>query len=85
MIRLVTPEDHHHYACLTQPGTADGTATARYAAAMHFFMRGMISAETLEVYRTCSPLDGEDPRNLLLTRGLAEDILLDTEEIPCAP
>ena len=85
MIRIVTPEDARHYAQLTAAGSTPGIATARYAAAMHFFMRGMIGAETLEVYRTCSPLDGEDPRSLLLTRGLAGDIVLDTKEIPCVP
>ncbi|TIS16117.1 MAG: hypothetical protein E5X10_08780, partial [Mesorhizobium sp.] len=33
----------------------------RYAAAMFFFKRGEMDADTLEVYRICARLDHEDP------------------------
>ena len=33
----------------------------RYAAAMHFYQRGELSAELLEIYRWCCKWDGEDP------------------------
>ncbi len=46
----------------------------RYAAAMYFYQRGMISAECLEVYRICSRLDHEDPGPFLASLGLAEEV-----------
>lgn len=79
MIRIQTTDDSRNYLALTAQGREPGIATARYAAAMHFYFRGMISAETLEAYRTCSPLDGEDPRGLLAARGLLTDIQLAKE------
>ena len=33
----------------------------RYAAAMFFYKRGEMSAETLEVYRICARLDSREP------------------------
>ena len=57
-------------AALGQPGSG----RLRYAAAMHFHRRGLISDEVLEVYRICSPQDWEDPAGLLAARGLALDL-----------
>ena len=79
MIRLETMEDRGHYAALTAVGREHGVATARYAAAMHFHARGMIAAETLEAFRTLSPLDLEDPHGLLERLRLLPDIELAPE------
>lgn len=46
---------------------------SRYAAAMFFFKRGEMNAETLEVYRICARLDHEDP--LPRDRGVGKDWL----------
>jgi hypothetical protein len=46
----------------------------RYAAAMYFFQRGMISEECLEVYRICSRIDHEDPEPFLARIGLAQEV-----------
>lgn len=43
---------------------APGSGAARYAAAMHFFNLGLISADMLEIYRRCSKFDREDPIDL---------------------
>jgi len=51
-----------------------GSGRLRYAAAMHFHRRGLISPEALEVYRICSPQDWEDPARLLSERGLTVDL-----------
>ena len=46
---------------------------ARYAAAMHFYQKGVMNAETLEVYRLCSRLDEQDPLPLLRERRVGRD------------
>jgi hypothetical protein len=84
MITIVTVEDARQYALLTSRHTSPGSAASRYAAAMYFFGRGMIEAETLETYRTCSPIDHEDPRGLLAARGLLAGITVE-ETTSCAP
>ncbi len=58
------------HAALGQPGSG----RLRYAAAMHFHGRGLISPEVLEVYRICSPQDWEDPAGLLAARGLSVNL-----------
>lgn len=58
------------HAALGQPGSG----RLRYAAAMHFHRKGLISPEVLEVYRICSPQDWEDPAALLAARGLRVDL-----------
>lgn len=58
------------HAALGQPGSG----RLRYAAAMHFYAKGLIAPEVLEVYRTCSPQDREDPAALLAARGLTLDV-----------
>lgn len=80
MISIASAEDARQYASLTSADATPGAATARYAAAMYFFTRGMIAAETLEAYRICSPIDHEDPRGLLAARGLLADIAIAEEK-----
>ena len=48
---------------------------ARYAAAMYFYKRGEMNAETLEVYRICSRLDATDPLPIIRDRGAGKDWL----------
>lgn len=57
-------------AALAAPLGAPGSGRVRYGAAMALYAAGRIGPEVLEIYRICSPLDAEDPRALLLTRGL---------------
>ena len=47
----------------------------RYAAAMYFYKRGEMSAETLEVYRICARLDSENPLPIIRDRGVGKDWL----------
>ena len=47
----------------------------RYAAAMFFYKRDEMSAETLEVYRICARLDSEDPLSIIRDRGASKDWL----------
>ena len=75
MIRIETAEDARQFADLTGKSSAEGAALARYAAAMYFHGRGMLLPEILEVYRTCAPLDGEDPLALLEQRGIIRNIM----------
>lgn len=60
----------HLHAALGQPGSG----RLRYAAAMHLHGQGLVSDAALEVYRICSPQDGEDPAGLLAARGLRLDL-----------
>ena len=64
------PEDHPLAIPLGQPGSG----RLRYSAAMAQYRMGRLSAEALEVFRICSPRDGEDPAGLLAARGLLEDL-----------
>ncbi|MDX8523223.1 hypothetical protein RFM68_01785 [Mesorhizobium sp. MSK_1335] len=47
----------------------------RYAAAMFFYKRGEMNAETLEVYRICARLDHEDPMPIIRDRGVGKEWL----------
>ncbi|MGN7733092.1 hypothetical protein [Ensifer sp. 22564] len=47
------------------PAGQEWSGRARYAAAMYFYQRGLMDAETLEVYRMCSRLDAEDSSTVL--------------------
>ncbi len=79
MIAITSDEDDRQLALLTAPTDVPGSGRVRYAAAMYFYQRGMIGAATLEVYRTCSPLDREDPRVTLNRLGLLEDVMIQGE------
>ena len=48
---------------------------SRYAAAMFFFKRGEMNAETLEVYRICARLDAENPLPIIRDRGVGKEWL----------
>ncbi|AZO21372.1 MULTISPECIES: hypothetical protein [unclassified Mesorhizobium] len=52
-----------------------GSGRTRYAAAMYFFKRGEMNAETLEVYRICARLDHEDPLPIIRDRGVDKEWL----------
>ena len=47
----------------------------RYAAAMTLYKRGLMNAETLEVYRLCSRLDAMDPLSIIADRGVGKEWL----------
>ena len=64
------PEDHPLAIPLGQPGSG----RLRYSAAMAQYRMGRLTAEALEVFRICSPRDGEDPAGLLAARGLLGDV-----------
>jgi hypothetical protein len=66
----VRAEESRVLAQLWAPLGQPGSGRLRYAAAMHFYNGGRLPAEVLEVYRICSPKDGEDPEALLRARGL---------------
>lgn len=51
-----------------------GSARLRYAAAMTLYNAGQISAEVLEVYRSCASLDGQDPLVLIAEYGLQSPV-----------
>ena len=74
MISLNSDKDVYQLELLTTPTGLPASGRTRYAAAMYFFVRGMIGHEALEVYRICSPLDGEDPHILLASKGLAGEV-----------
>lgn len=62
-------------AQLSAPLGQPGSGRLRYASAMTLYQNGRLSAEALEVYRICSPRDGEDPVKLLKMRGLSREVL----------
>ena len=64
-----------NWALVNTPLGQDWSGRARYAAAMFFYRRGDMNAETLEVYRICSRLDAEDPLAIIRDRGVGKDWL----------
>jgi hypothetical protein len=64
-----------NWALVNTPLGQDWSGRARYAAAMFFYKRGDINAETLEVYRICSRLDAEDPLAIIRDRGVGKEWL----------
>jgi hypothetical protein len=69
------PEAAENWALVNTPLGAHWSGRARYAAAMFFYKRGEMSAETLEVYRICARLDSEDPLPIIRDRGVGADWL----------
>ncbi len=67
-------EDRHQLELLGTAFAEPMSGRVRYAAAMYFYQRGMISAECLEVYRICARLDHEDPGPFLARLGLAKEV-----------
>ena len=67
------PEDaefREQWALVNTPLGEAWSGRTRYAAAMFFHKRGDMNYETLEVYRLCSRLDGEDPLSIIRDRGV---------------
>ncbi len=62
-------------ALVTAPLGEPWSGRARYAAAMFFYQRGWMDADTLEVYRLSSRLDAQDPIPILRERGVGQDWL----------
>lgn len=58
------------YHLLQTPLGQPGSARLRYGAAMTLYQAGQVSAEVLEVYRSCASIDGQDPLALLAEYGL---------------
>lgn len=65
-------EDAENWALVDTPLGEAWSGRTRYAAAMHFYRRGVMNAETLEVYRLCSRLDHQDPLPLLRERRVGK-------------
>ncbi|OCW57999.1 hypothetical protein AWJ14_02300 [Hoeflea olei] len=63
-----TAEDRAQLDLLRLPLGTPGSGIHRYGAAMHFYRRGLLDAETLEAYRICCNLDAEDPDAVLRSR-----------------
>lgn len=63
-------EAAENWALVNTPLGQDWSGRARYAAAMFFYQRGDMSAETLEVYRICARLDAENPLPIIRDRGV---------------
>jgi hypothetical protein len=72
-------EDLENWALVDTPLGEPWSGRARYAAAMHFYRRGVMNAETLEVYRLCSRLDHQDPLPLLRERRVGRDWIVRVE------
>jgi hypothetical protein len=68
-----TEEDEQQLAFLRMPPGQPGSGRIRYAAAMHFSNRHMLSQDALEVFRILAKEDATDPRPLLLSRNLAAE------------
>ena len=63
-----TAEDKRQLTLLTLPLGQPGSGMIRYGAAMYFYRRGMLDADTLEAHRNCCNLDFEDPQAVVRSR-----------------
>ncbi len=63
-------EDALHWRLIGTPLGEEWSGRTRYAAAMHLYRTGEMSAEVLEVYRMCSRLDHEDPLPIIRDRSM---------------
>ena len=64
-----------NWALVNTPLGQGWSGRTRYAAAMFFYKRGDMNAETLEVYRICSRLDAENPLAIIRERGVGKEWL----------
>jgi hypothetical protein len=64
MITLETAEDERQWQMLRAPLGERYSGRARYAAAMHFYNRTMLDADTLEAFRVCAKDDFAMPVSL---------------------
>nr|WP_284739304.1 hypothetical protein [Rhizobium sp. CG5] len=60
---------------VTLPCGIEWSGRARYAAAMYFYWRGEMDAQTLEIYRYLARLDAEDPADVLRRYKIGADWL----------
>lgn len=70
----IVEEDVRQLGLLATARGEPQSGRVRYAAAMYFYQRGMLSEASLEVYRTCSVFDHEDPRPVLARCGLSSEV-----------
>jgi hypothetical protein len=63
VISVENTEDELQAGLLATPVGLRGSGRVRYAAAMYFYQRRMISEDILEVYRACSKNDLIDPKS----------------------
>jgi len=56
-----TPEDRRQYALLKTPPRTEQGGRVRYAAAMYFYNRAMLDADTLEAFRVVAKEDNRWP------------------------
>ncbi len=68
-------ETRRHWEMIKMAPGIEWSGRARYAAAMFFYQRGLLDAETLEVYRICSRLDAEDPAMVLRRQQIGSEWL----------
>jgi hypothetical protein len=61
-------QDRQEFAHLHAPLGEPGSGRVRYAAAMYFHGRGLLTDEHLEAYRICAKDDHADP-HLLMAGG----------------
>ena len=67
LLEMSNEEDKKQFDLLHAPIGEKASGRVRYAAAMYFFQRRMLSDEVLEIYRICSKQDNEDPKDRLST------------------
>jgi hypothetical protein len=65
-------EAAEQWELVNTPLSEKWSGRTRYAAAMFFYKRGEMSAETLEVYRICARLDSENPLPIIRDRGVGK-------------
>ena len=65
-------EETENWRLILSPLGEDWSGRARYAAAMYFYKRGDMNAETLEVYRVSSRLDHQDALSIIRERGIGD-------------
>lgn len=68
-------EATENWALVNTPLGEPWSGRTRYAAAMFFYKRDEMNAETLEVYRICARLDAEDPLPIIRDRGGGQEWL----------
>jgi hypothetical protein len=60
-----------NYDLLNAEVGSNGSGAMRYGAAMFFYKLGSVSEEMLEIYRSCSKFDAEDPVDVARFEGVA--------------
>lgn len=76
----MTDEDRENWRLILTPAGEEWSGRTRYAAAMHFYRRGEMSADVLEIYRICSRIDHEDAVDALKAYRMGEAWIRKVEE-----